>query len=156
MDGTRREGCLRWVRFVTWSCLRIAARCCSPLTPASGPHRCRSSNNHCMKNSREQSLPAVFDFFTQRNRLLEKVAIRENETGPLLRHVILEEDRLNRADLGANAAVDALGWIDEVLLCVVLRVDAVDRANFNAGRILRPNARLGDDVCHRSCLLAPF
>ena len=48
--------------------------------------------------------------------LLEKVAVGENETGPLLRHVILEEDRFNRADLGANAAVDALGWIDEVLL----------------------------------------
>jgi hypothetical protein len=108
-----------------------------------------------MQNSREQLLPAVFRSVRAEDHLLEKVTVGENEAGPLFRHVVLKEDRLNRADFGANAAVDALGWIDEVLLCVVLRVNAIDRANFDAGRILRPNAWLGDDVCHRSRLLAP-
>jgi hypothetical protein len=60
------------------------------------------------------------------------------EGRPLFRQVVFEEDRLHRAHFGANAAVDALGRIDEVLLLVVFRMDAVDRADLDARASLVP------------------
>src|SRR3712207_9364665 len=54
----------------------------------------------------------------------------------------------SRADLGADAAVDALLGVDEVLLGLVGRVDAVDRADLDAAVVLDPDARLRDHVRH--------
>ena len=66
---------------------------------------------------------------------------------PLLRGVVLVEDRLDRADRLAGTAVDALVGVDvEHPLALV---DAVDRALVDAGPVLQVDARLGDDVGHR-------
>src|SRR5258707_881201 len=58
--------------------------------------------------------------------LVEEPGVLGGELGPLLRHVFVVEDRLDRADGFAGAAVDALAGVDvEHPLALV---DAVDRA----------------------------
>ena len=78
------------------------------------------------------------------------------EGGPLLWEVIFKEDRFDRADFGADAAIDALGRVDEILFLFVVRVNAIDRTDLDAGCIFRPDAGLGDDVGHGSGLLPPW
>lgn len=59
--------------------------------------------------------------------LAEERGIARLEGGKLFGKVIFEEDGFHRADLGANAAINALGWIDEILLLIVIRMYAIDR-----------------------------
>src|SRR5690242_17143464 len=78
---------------------------------------------------------------------------------PLLRQIIEGENRGDRADRHAGAAINALDRIDVkhllrgVLIVVLLGMDAVDRAGINASRVLRANAGFCYDVSHK--LLAP-
>src|SRR5688572_9295319 len=65
-------------------------------------------------------------------------------------HGILGEDRGHRALRFARSAVDALVGVDEVHRVIVGRVDAVDRADVDARRVLDADAGLGDDVGHGS------
>src|SRR5581483_4407866 len=75
-----------------------------------------------------------------------------DEALPLLRHLVLGGDGINRAGLNARVAVDALLGIDiELIDLVVVRlvgrwVDAVDGADLDAGVVLDPDARLADHV----------
>src|SRR5206468_5649563 len=82
-----------------------------------------------------------------RAQLLEPGGVGGGELLPLRRHVVLVEDRLDRADRLAGAAVDALVRVD--VEHPVALVDAVDRAFLDAGLVLDVDARLGDDVGHR-------
>src|SRR4029077_16393719 len=66
--------------------------------------------------------------------VLEELHVGLVEVLPLLRCVVLVEDRLDRADRLAGAAVDALVRVDvERALALV---DAVDRALLDAGLVL--------------------
>src|SRR5436305_11771179 len=73
---------------------------------------------------------------------------------PLVRQLVLREAGVDRASLYARIAVDALVGIDvEHLDRVVIglvgrRMDAVDRADLDAGVVLGADAWLRDDVCH--------
>jgi hypothetical protein len=68
---------------------------------------------------------------------------------PLVRRLLLRKDRLHRAGVDAEAAVDALLGMDvELLPVLVLAVDAIDRAHIHARDVLHPDAGLGDDVGH--------
>jgi hypothetical protein len=85
--------------------------------------------------------------------VLEELGVDERKGRPLLREVVFEEDGLDRTDLGADAAVDALVRVDEVLLGVVSRMDAVDGTDFDTAIVLDANARLGDHIRHGTSLL---
>src|SRR5690606_5704223 len=77
--------------------------------------------------------------------------VLRDEAPPLLRHLFLREDRLDRAGVDAEPAVDALLRVDvENLPVFALAVDAVDRAGVDAGRVLHADAGLGDGVGHDS------
>ena len=71
---------------------------------------------------------------------------------PLVRELVLGEAGVDRAGLDAGVAVDALVRIDVELLDVVViglvgrRMDAVDRADLDAGVVLLADAGFGDDV----------
>src|SRR6266542_1714867 len=71
---------------------------------------------------------------------------------PLLRDRLLREDRRHRAGGLAVAALDADVRIDVEhfgrleLFLVLTRMDAVDRTHVHAGRVLRADAGLRDDV----------
>ena len=75
---------------------------------------------------------------------------------PFLREVFFREDRLNRAFVDTEAAVDARIGIDEELvgilvLAAILRgMDAIHRADFDASGVFGTDTRLSDDVGHRS------
>src|SRR4051794_21320579 len=84
--------------------------------------------------------------------LLEVGGVDGQVVLPLLRRVLLVVDRVDRADRLARPAVDALVRVDEVHVLGVVRVDAVDRPDLDAGRVLHPLARLRDDVGHRCSL----
>src|SRR5262249_61809188 len=83
--------------------------------------------------------------------LREVLRVDQRELLPLLGQLILCEARVHRARLDARVAVDALLRVDVELLDVVVvglvgrRVNAVDRADLDAGVVLLPDARLGDD-----------
>src|SRR5699024_196192 len=66
--------------------------------------------------------------------------------GPLVRGVVLVEDRLDGADGFAGAAVHAFVGLD--VEHPVALVDAVHRALVDAGTILDVDAGQGDDVGH--------
>jgi hypothetical protein len=85
--------------------------------------------------------------------ILEEFGVDERERGPLLREVVLEEDGLDWTDLGADAAVDALVGVDEVLIGIVRRVDAVDRTDLDTAIVLDADAWLGDHIRHGTSLL---
>src|SRR5438105_9852397 len=84
--------------------------------------------------------------------VLGPVRVDLQEVLPLLRDRLFRENRGDRACGLAVAALDAdvridvkhLGRLD--LLLVLARVKAVARAHVDAGRVLGPDARLGDDV----------
>jgi hypothetical protein len=73
---------------------------------------------------------------------------------PLIRQVVGGEDRRDRTDGDAGAAVDTLDWIYEKLLrfgvrtFVLLGVDAIHWACIDARRVLGTNAGFCDYVCH--------
>ena len=69
-----------------------------------------------------------------------------DERLPFLGHAVVREDRLHRAGGLAGLAVDAFVGVDVEL--VLALVDAVDRADFDAGLVLHPDAWLGDDERH--------
>ena len=84
------------------------------------------------------------------------IRVHRDEVLPLLGRFVEREDRLDRARRHAGAAVDALVRMNvehlgrrEVRL-VLARMDAVDRADVHARRVLRADARFADDVGHRS------
>ena len=83
-----------------------------------------------------------------RAEVLEELVVRAGVVLPLLRHVVLVEDRLDRADRLTGTAVDALVGVD--VEHPVALVDAVDRALLDACLVEHIHARLGDDVGHRS------
>src|SRR6185436_17766929 len=78
---------------------------------------------------------------------------------PLLGQLFLREDRLDRADGDAGAAIDTgLGVNVQLVLALELRlvllgVDAVHRAHLDAGGVLRVHARFRDDVGHQGSSL---
>src|SRR5262245_31721650 len=76
----------------------------------------------------------------------EELLVEVREVLPLVRHLVLGEDRLDRAYGLASAAVDALIGVNEEL--GVAFIDAVDRADLNAGLVLDGDAGFGDDVRH--------
>src|SRR5271170_3285792 len=84
----------------------------------------------------------------------EVVGVDGGVAGPLFRQVFEGEDGGYRADGDAGAAVDAFDGIDVELLfgvvagLVFARVDAVHRADVDAGGIFCADARLGDYVSH--------
>ena len=61
-------------------------------------------------------------------------------------HVVLGEDRLDRALGDAQRAVDALVGIDDQHVRALAK--AVDRADIDAVGVLALDAALGDDVGH--------
>src|SRR6266545_915664 len=69
----------------------------------------------------------------------EELPVQLDEVLPLLRGLVLDEDRLHRADGLAGPAVDA-----------------VHRADLDAGLVLHVDARLGDDIRHRDLLFSPL
>jgi hypothetical protein len=86
--------------------------------------------------------------------LLVILRVHPNEVLPLLRGLIEREDGFYRAGWNAGAAIDALIWMDiehlhgRKLRFVLARMDAVDGTDVDTGTILRPNARLTNDVRH--------
>ena len=72
-----------------------------------------------------------------------------DEAPPIRRHFLLREDRLHRAGIDAEAAVDALfGMDEEHLEILAFAVDAVDRTDVDAGGVHGADARFGDGVGH--------
>ena len=73
---------------------------------------------------------------------------------PLVRQLILGEDRVHRTGLDASVAVDALFGVDVELVhvgearLVFCRMNAVDRADLNAGEVLEVDAWFGDHIGH--------
>ena len=81
-----------------------------------------------------------------RAEVVEEVDVGVVVVLPLLRGVVLVEDRLDRAHRLAGAAVDALVGVDvEHPLALV---DAVDGALVDARAVLQVHTGLGDDVGH--------
>src|SRR6188508_2348189 len=84
--------------------------------------------------------------------LLVVLRVRLDEAAPLLRGFIEREDGLDRAGRHAGAAVDALVGVDiehfgrRELRFVLPGMDAIDRADVYAGRILGADAGFRDDV----------
>ena len=74
-----------------------------------------------------------------------------DERRPRVGYRVLGEDRLDRTFGLARATVDALLRVDHEHAADL--VDAVDRADVDAGAVLHVDAGLGDDVCHE---LFPF
>ena len=73
-----------------------------------------------------------------------------DERVPLVRQRVLGEDRLDRALRFARAAIDALLRVDDE--DPVGLVDAVDRADVDAGAVFDVDTGLGDDVRHCALL----
>src|SRR5215471_13278829 len=94
------------------------------------------------------------------------VGVFLNVRVPLLGKVIEREDRRNRADWHARAAVDALHRVNEELVnlfesraavvvpCVLFRMNAVHWARIHTGRILGPDTGLRNYICHCALLLS--
>src|SRR5215213_2167509 len=87
---------------------------------------------------------------TGRAEVIEELDVRLVVVLPLLRGVVLVEDRLDGADRLAGAAVHALVGVD--VEHPLAFVDAVDRALVDARPVLQVDARLGDDVGHQVLL----
>src|SRR5437879_160208 len=80
---------------------------------------------------------------------LEVVGVELGVSLPLLGNVVVDEDSGHRASGLTGAAVDALLGVDVKLWVFVGAVDAVHRANIDAGLVLGADAGLGDYVGHR-------
>ncbi len=89
-------------------------------------------------------------------RLLVVLRVDLDVVLPLVGQLVLGKAGVDRACLDAGVAVDALLRIDVELGHLVVvglfwsRVDAVDRADFDAGIVLGVDAGFGDDVGHGS------
>jgi hypothetical protein len=70
----------------------------------------------------------------------------------LLGKIILEKNGLDRADLCTYTTVNTFIWIDEILIGVIRRVDAIDRTDLDATIVLHADARLGNDIRHDTTL----
>src|SRR5690348_366850 len=81
-----------------------------------------------------------------RTEVLEELVVRVRVVLPRVGHVVLVEDRLDRADRLARTAVHTLIGVD--VEHPVALVDAVDGALFDAGTVDDVDARLRDDVGH--------
>jgi hypothetical protein len=79
---------------------------------------------------------------------IEVVGVELDEALPLFRHFVFHEDRVHRALRLTQAAVDTLGRIDEELVVVVGSMDAVHRADRDAGLVFHADTRLGNHVGH--------
>jgi hypothetical protein len=79
-------------------------------------------------------------------QVVEEVDVGVVVVLPLLRGVVLVEDRLHRADRLARTAVDTLIRVD--VEHPLTFVDAVDGALVDAGPVLDVHAGLRDDVRH--------
>ena len=84
--------------------------------------------------------------------------VQMNECRPFMGSFVQRVDRLHRAGRHAGAAVDAFVGVDVEHLgriergLVFARMDAVHRADVDAGGIFRFNARVGDDEWHSRIL----
>ena len=73
---------------------------------------------------------------------------------PFLRHIVLREDRRNRACRDARAAVDALNGVDKQLIgrpvigLVLFGVDAIYRTRIYASGVLRADTGFCDYIGH--------
>src|SRR2546426_3686691 len=76
----------------------------------------------------------------------EEPLVQRDEVFPLLRRLVLDEDRRHRADRLAGPAVDAFVGGDEELVQPL--VDAVHRADLDAGLVLDVDTRRCDHVRH--------
>src|SRR5437870_5719112 len=65
-------------------------------------------------------------------------------------HVLLRKNRVDRTGIDTGAAVDALVGVDVHHAVLVGLVDAVHRANLDAGLVLEVDAGLRDDIGHRA------
>src|SRR5262245_34215438 len=81
--------------------------------------------------------------------LLGELAVEGDPVALLLRHVVLGENRLDRALGNAKRAVDAFLRIDHQHVGAL--AEAIDRANIDAVGVLALDAALGDDVGHGGC-----
>ena len=88
----------------------------------------------------------LIDERVDHGRTLGEGVVDLHEGLPLVGQRVLGEDRLDRALGLAGAAVDALLRIDHEHPAEL--VDAVDRADIDAGLVLNVDAGLGDDVRH--------
>src|SRR6266849_9286047 len=77
----------------------------------------------------------------------EELLVQRDEVLRLFRRLVLGEDRLHRAHRLAGPAVDTLVGVDEELVRPL--IDAVHRADLDAGLVLDVDARLDDHVRHR-------
>jgi hypothetical protein len=75
--------------------------------------------------------------------LFVEVAVLCDEQALAAGHPEFVEDGVNRAYGLAIGAVDAGDGIDKVLFLVVVGIDAIDGANFDAGRVFHADAGLG-------------
>src|SRR5262249_31751504 len=85
---------------------------------------------------------------TGRAEIFEELVVGRGIVLPLLRHVVLVEDRLHRADRLAGTAVNALIGVD--VEHPVALVYAVDRALLNARLVEQVDAWLGNYIGHGS------
>src|SRR6266545_1487901 len=85
--------------------------------------------------------------------VLEELLVDLRVLLPLGGQLVIDEDRLDRADGLAGSAVDALVWVDvEHGLALV---DTIHGANLNAGLVLDIDARFRDHIRHCGLLLNP-
>src|SRR6478672_10609363 len=75
---------------------------------------------------------------------------------PFFRQIIQRENGRHRTHRHARATIDALDRVNEQhlgtfkLRFVLLGMDAIHRACIHAGRVLGPDARLCNHICHKS------
>jgi hypothetical protein len=81
---------------------------------------------------------------------LEVVSVDLGELLPFRRHSALLKNCINGTDGQAGTAVNALTWVDIVLLVFFGGMDTIYRAYIHTGRILLADARLGNDIGHRN------
>src|SRR3954468_3399463 len=93
------------------------------------------------------------------SHLFEVLRVPRDEASPLRRQVFLREYRFHRTLVDAQTAIDAGVRIDvEHLLCFksfrlrLGRVDAVNRADRDAGSVLLSDAGLGNHESHNAPL----
>src|SRR5262245_28251043 len=90
------------------------------------------------------------------------LGIPADEARPFVRRLVEREDGLDWTRRHAGAAVDALVGMNIEHLSrsegglILSRVDAVDRADIHASRILRAYAGLADDIRQRAFLSSSY
>src|SRR5271157_3702627 len=98
----------------------------------------------------------MWPFYYQRVLAAEVLGVALGVLFPLLRQILECEDRRNRADGDARAAINALHRIDvqhlfgRELLAVLFGVDAVHRTGIDTSRVLRANTRFRDHISHKT------